>query len=182
MNRAGRNEADLQAPQPQAGEQARVPRSHEDCGGAQDAQPPSEAGSRSDRRQDRREVVGSTSGRDETLPREARIRLGSEIRALLERGKRKRTRNLDVFFAASPVSRSRVGIVVPKHGHRIVERNRLKRRLREVLRRDGLQLLETGGQPMDVLIRSRRSAYDAGFTALREEVVQAVEGVCSRGS
>lgn len=182
MNRAGRNEADLQAPQPQAGEQARIPRSHEDGGGAKDAQSSSEAGPRADRRQDRREVVGATSGRDERFPREARIRLGSEIRALLERGKRKRTRNLDVFFSPSPVSHSRVGLVVPKHGHRIVDRNLLKRRLREVLRRETLHMLPENELSMDVLIRTRRSAYDIEYAALREEVVQALEELCSPGS
>lgn len=182
MNRAGRNEADIQAPQPQAGEQARIPRSHEDRGGAQDAQPPSEAGSGADRRQDRRQVVGASSGRDEALPREARIRLGSEIRALLERGKRKRTRSLDVFFSASPVSHSRVGLVVPKHGHRIVQRNLLKRRLREILRREVLRGLRQRELSLDVLIRTRRVAYDLDFLELRDEVLRAVEEVCSQSS
>jgi len=182
MNRAGRNEADIQAPQPQAGEQARIPRSHEDSRRAQDAQPASETGAGIAGRPDRREVVGATSGRGATFPREARIRLGSEIRALLERGKRERTRNLDVFFSASPVSHSRVGLVVPKHGHRIVDRNLLKRRLREVLRRDTLPRLRERELSLDVLIRTRRSAYELDFAALVQEVVQAVEAVCSEGS
>lgn len=182
MNRAGRDETDIQAPQSQAGEQARIPRSHEDRGGAQGAQSPSEAWARSDRRQDRREIVGATSGRAEAFPREARIRLGSEIRALLERGKRKRTRNLDVFFGASPVSHSRVGLVVPKHGQRVVDRNLLKRRLREILRREAFRLLPQGERSMDVLIRARRSAYAIGFAGLRDEVIRVVEDVCSPGS
>lgn len=181
MNRAGRNEADIQAPQPQAGEQARIPRSHEDRRGAQDAQSPSQAWARPDRRRDRREIVGATSGRAEAFPREARIRLGSEIRALLERGKRKRTRSLDVFFGASPVSHSRVGLVVPKHGQRVVDRNLLKRRLREILRREVLRLLPEGERSVDLLIRARRSAYEVGFAGLRDELVGTVEDECSPG-
>jgi ribonuclease P protein component len=72
--------------------------------------------------------------------------------------------------------------VVPKHGHRIVDRNLLKRRLREVLRRDTLPRLRERELSLDVLIRTRRSAYELDFAALVQEVVQAVEAVCSEGS
>lgn len=179
MNRAGRNEADIQAPQSEAGEQARVSLSHEDEGGTQDAQPSSQARQGASRRQDRPEVADHRTGRVERLPREARIRLGSEIRELLERGKRKRTRSLDVFFAASPASRSRLGVIVPKHGHRIVDRNVVKRRLREIGRRRVLPALDAAGVAADVLVRARRSAYDTDFAGLEREVMEAVEDLWS---
>jgi ribonuclease P protein component len=98
----------------------------------------------------------------------------------LERGKRKRTVNLDVFFSASPASRSRLGVIVPKHGHRIVERNRLKRWLREIGRRRILPDLAVRGVEGDVLLRARRPAYDADFDLLAREVREAVEGLCSQ--
>jgi len=75
-----------------------------------------------------------------------------------------------------------VGLVVPKHGHRIVDRNLLKRRLREILRRETLHLLPEDELSMDVLIRTRRSAYDVDYAALREEVVQTLEELCSPAS
>jgi ribonuclease P protein component len=59
-----------------------------------------------------------------------------------------------------------VGIVVPKHGKDAVERNRLKRRLRELVR--GELLARLGAT--DVLIRARPEAYRATFGALREDV------------
>lgn len=180
MNRAGGNEADIQAPQSQAGEQTRVPLSHEDGRGSQDAQPSAEAWSGAARGQDRQQVDRGAERRVERLPRGARIRLGAEIRALLERGKRKRTRNLDVFFAASPASHSRLGVIVPKHGHTIVERNRVKRRLREIGRRGILPDLDGAGRRADVLIRARRGAYDETFGGLETEVRKAVEDLCSR--
>ena len=120
--------------------------------------------------------------RGERLPREARIRLGSEIRGLLERGKRKRTAHIDVFFAASPASRSRLGLIVPKHGHTIVERNRLKRRLREIGRRRALPELDAAGVHVDVLIRAGRRGYEASFEELSDEVTEAVEELCSQES
>jgi ribonuclease P protein component len=182
MNWAGSNEADIQAPQPQAGEQARVPQSHEDGGRPQGPQPSETAGSGPDRGEGRRQVVGESAERVERLPRGARIRLGSEIRDLLERGKRKRTANLDVYFAASPASRSRLGLIVPKHGQNIVERNRLKRRLREIGRRQVLPILDGSGVRADVLIRARGAAYRADFERLAREVKEAVEGLCSADS
>ena len=180
MNWAGRNEADIQAAQPQAGEQARVPGPDEDGRRSQDAQPPSQARPFAAGRSDRRQVGSAGRVRAEAFPRSARIRLGSEIRALLERGKRERTKHLDVFFAASPVLFSRLGVIVPKHGHEIVERNRVKRRLREIGRRRGLRVLDAEAGPTDLLLRARPGAYGVKHSVLEEELMTAVEAWCCR--
>ncbi|MEQ9398488.1 MAG: ribonuclease P protein component [Longimicrobiales bacterium] len=118
----------------------------------------------------------------ERLPRSVRIRRTQEIRALLQRGKRKRTPTVDVFFAPSPVSRSRLGLIVGKLGHDIVERNRVKRRLREIGRRRVLPGLDGAGCFADVLIRARHPAYGAGFEELARDVGEAVEALCSEAS
>jgi ribonuclease P protein component len=99
---------------------------------------------------------------------------------LLERGKRERTANLDVFYAASPALHSRLGVVVPKVGNRIVDRNRLKRRLREIGRREVLPGLDARGAALDILIRVKRGAYGLDFERLKQEVTRAVEALCSR--
>ena len=127
---------------------------------------------------------GEEQGKDGSgfrLPRAARITASDEIRALFRRGKRKRTRHLDVFVSASPVSRSRLGLVVPKHKRRIVERNRVKRRLREIGRTEVLPRLAASGRVLDVLVRARPEAYGADFASLREELIEVTEGLCSRG-
>lgn len=85
---------------------------------------------------------------------------------------------MDVFFAASPVSHSRLGLVVPKHGHKIVRRNLVKRRLREIGRRHTLPALDARGCPADVLLRAKRSAYDVDFAVLQAEVDTALEAWC----
>lgn len=182
MNWAGSNEADIQAAQSQARKQARIPCPHEDRRWSQDSQPAPESRSYAARGQDRRQVVDTISSRGEGLRREARIRLGSEIRGLLERGERKRTKNLDVFFTASPVSHSRLGLIVPKHGHRIVDRNLVKRRLRDIGRKVALPHFDLAGVHLDVILRARRSAYGADFGTLEGEVTTVVEGLCSRSS
>jgi ribonuclease P protein component len=66
---------------------------------------------------------------------------------------------------------------VPKHGRKIVERNQLKRRLREIGRRRVLPTLAARGSALDVLFRARRGAYELDFDALAGEVSEAVEGM-----
>jgi len=126
----------------------------------------------------------------EGFGRAVRITGSEEIRDLLRRGKRRKTRHLDVFVSASPVPHSRMGIIVPRPrkktsptGSRVraaaVQRNRLKRRLREIGRTVLLPLLESGEQRADVLLRARPEAYVASFGELREELSEVAEWICS---
>jgi ribonuclease P protein component len=88
-------------------------------------------------------------------------------------------RHLDAFVSASPFARPRWGVVVPKHKHTIVERNRVKRRLREIGRTEVLPRLTTAERPLDVLVRARPEAYDASFAELRDDLVRLTEELCS---
>jgi len=81
-------------------------------------------------------------------------------------GKRFRTEHLDVRTVASPLRYPRVGLVVPKYGRTSVERNRLKRRLREIVRQELLPHLPR----VDLTVRVRREAYDASFAGLRVQL------------
>ncbi len=74
---------------------------------------------------------------------------------------------------------ARVGFVVPKLGRGTVARNRLKRRLREIGRRRVLHRLREAGVDADVLVRSKRSAYQATYDQLEDAVMGAVEAICS---
>lgn len=72
--------------------------------------------------------------------------------------------------------------MVPRHKHAVVERNRLKRRLREILRQQVLPRLDEAGLAVDVLVRARREAYDATFATLERELIDWTERRCSRES
>ncbi len=113
------------------------------------------------------------------LPPSSRVTRARDIRALLRTGKRKKTSHLDVFFLSSEGTRARLGLVVPKHRRRVVDRNRLKRRLREVGRRELLPRLARVGQGGDLLIRARREAYGASYQQFRRELTQVAEEICS---
>jgi ribonuclease P protein component len=114
------------------------------------------------------------------LPRERRITHGAEIRDILRRGKRSGTAHLDVFDSPSPVAHPRVGVIVPRHRHAIVERNVVKRRLREVLRREVLPRLIAADVASDILVRAKRDAYGVAYGELRDELVRWTERRCSR--
>jgi ribonuclease P protein component len=121
-----------------------------------------------------------TEGRRNRLPRARRITSSNEIRALFQRGKRSRTSHLDVFDSTSPFAYPRVGVIVPKHRRNSVERNKLKRRLREVLRLQVLPRLADRTANVDFLVRARREAYNASFEQLNDELVDYVEKTWSR--
>jgi len=180
------HDADVQSPEPQAEEQARVPGPHADQGGPEYHQPASPEGPTA-LGGDRRLEVGSLEmARPEAgapgslrLPPSCRITRTRDIHALLRKGKRKKTSHLDVFFLSSEGSEPRVGWVVPKHRHRVVDRNKLKRRLREVSRRELLPRLREGGSSVDLLIRARREAYGVSYQQLRKELAELVGELCS---
>jgi ribonuclease P protein component len=76
------------------------------------------------------------------------------------------TEHLEARASASLLLHPRVGVVVPKHSHNIVERNRVKRRLRELVR---IKLLP-GLQGLDVLVRAKPEAYESSFAQLAGEI------------
>ena len=76
---------------------------------------------------------------------------------------------MDVRAIASLRACARVGVVVPRYKHSAVARNRLKRRLRELVRLEWLPMLP----PMDVVVRVIPPAYERDFDGLRSEMRQA---------
>ena len=89
-----------------------------------------------------------------------------ELRLVLHDGKRIRTEHLELRVVASLLHHPRIGFVVPKHGRSIVERNRLKRRLREIVRLNVLRRIPS----VDMIVRARPEAYSASFTSLEREL------------
>lgn len=181
--------ADLPAAQPQAEEQARIPRAHGHQGRPRGPEPAAPARPEASGRDSRDEVATGGTGAvaagapdGQRFPRTRRLTRGAEIREVMRRGKRSGTSYLDVFDFASPLSHPRVGIVVPRYGHGTVERNLLKRRLREIARRDLLPVLERRRLNIDIILRAKRQAYEALHAELRLGLVEVLERRWLRGS
>jgi ribonuclease P protein component len=172
--RAGSDEANLPAAQAQAPGEAWLSRAHEDGGWPQDPRPPARQGPEASYR-----LIGvfpqteiaAVAG----FPRERRIHRAAEIRAIMAQGRALDGLSLrmHVSLAPEPTSASRATVVVPRFRKTAVERNRLKRRLRELVR---LHLLEAnrlhGGL---FVLRARAAAYERTFAELQAELLQLME-------
>ena len=174
------HETDIQTTESQEKEHPRIPRANEHSGRPQDAVEAAQEGAAQAGRGGRLEVDGAATAEpgpptEVCLPPVRRIRRSREIRGLLRRGKRRRTSELDVFLAASATSCARFGAIVPKHRHSIVDRNRLRRRLREIGRVEVLPRLDTHSRDLDFLVRARREAYHVSFQQLRNQLVKLTE-------
>jgi len=85
-------------------------------------------------------------------------------------GRRLRTEHLDVRANDSLLSYARAAVIVGKHGHTIVERNQLRRRLRELVRLKILSAMKAN----DIIVRVFPSAYDSSFNQLSNEIDEVV--------
>jgi ribonuclease P protein component len=86
---------------------------------------------------------------------------------VLAAGRRRRTAHLDVTWAAHEAGHPRLGLIVPRYQSTAVARNCLRRRIREIWRRE----IQQRCGAVDVVVRARREAYQAGFRELEAELV-----------
>jgi len=96
------------------------------------------------------------------FPPSRRLTSETDLETVRRTGKRMQTERLEARASASLLLHPRAGVVVPKHRHKIIDRNRIKRRLRELVR---IELLP-GLQGIDVLIRAKPAAYESTFAQL----------------
>lgn len=84
-----------------------------------------------------------------------------------------RAPHLDVAWRPNPLNHPRTGLVVPRYQFTAPARNRLRRRLKEILRRHVLSSLGA----VDLVVRAKRSAYAAPFAVLRAELAQSTSRI-----
>ncbi|WP_430591818.1 ribonuclease P protein component [Humidisolicoccus flavus] len=100
------------------------------------------------------------------LPTANRVKAGEDFRRITRTGRRVRTPFAIVSIATPGTSESRFGFVVSKKVGNAVVRNRLRRRLSEIVRAE-LPL----GDPHDVVVRVLPAGADADFDTLKSVVV-----------
>ena len=154
------NEKDVSAAESAARKQARISDSEEHPLGPCGLEPPAQQGPQEP------DGVGALQARralrPEGLPRSWRLTRGPDLSAVQRDGRRRRTPRLDISWRGNAAGHPRFGIVVPRYGQSAVARNRLRRRLREIMRR---RVLSTAGA-VDVVVRPRAVAYRSTFGEL----------------
>jgi ribonuclease P protein component len=109
----------------------------------------------------------------EGLPRGERLRKRAGFQAVQGKGRKLHTDSFLVFVLPQKLPRvTRLGITVSKKVGGSVERNRVKRLVREAFRRRKALF----PQGLDLVFVAKRSAVEAEF----DQVVREIEKLCSR--
>ena len=125
-----------------------------------------------------------------SFPRAARLLKHSDFDRVYKQGRRHFSAHLTVFYLRQaegaspedglPEKGSRVGLTVGRALGGAVERNRIKRRLREAVRQRRALLQRAGARSVDVVINPKKSVLTEKFSVLLEEVGQALDVIAKK--
>lgn len=110
------------------------------------------------------------------FPAGLRLRKRADFDQVYKRGERHSSANMTVIFLAAAGSGSRVGFTAGQALGGAVVRNRIRRRLREAVRRHWRELKA----PADVVFHPRKSALHAEFSQLEAEVTRAFAAISKK--
>ena len=123
-----------------------------------------------------------------SFPRAARLLKHSDFDRVYKQGRRHFSSHMTVFYlrqaagaspeGALPEKGSRVGFTVGRVLGGAVERNRIKRRLREAVRQRRSVL--TGACSVDVVINPKKSVLTLEFAVVLEEVGRALDAIAKK--
>ena len=156
----------IPAEQQTAGKSPRLPSAHEN--------PRRPAGAESQTRQGSQACCGRALLaslialiRKNSFPKIFKLRNASEFQAVYKRGAKKISRSFVVFMLSNGLDHSRFGCTTPRKLGTANERNRIKRRVREIVRtsRDRIPF------GFDVVVNPRRSVYEREYGELRSELL-----------
>jgi len=102
------------------------------------------------------------------FPREARLLRRAEFDAVYREGRRRAGRHFTVFVRPNGLDRSRFGSSVKRQLGTAVVRNRIRRRIREIVRLHRAEI----PPGWDAVIHPRPAVATANFAALETELVQ----------
>jgi ribonuclease P protein component len=109
----------------------------------------------------------------QTLRKYEIIRKRKEIENLLKKGNRIQTENLILRFL--PAGQKRVAFLVAKEIKTAVKRNLIRRRLKEIYRRNK----ETFTEGYEYIIQARPNAINKNYWQLQEELLSLAKGVAT---
>ena len=102
------------------------------------------------------------------FPRDCRLVRRAEYDAVYKAGRRKSSREFTIFLRPNGLNVSRFGWSIKKALGTAVGRNRIRRRLREILRLHRQEI----ASGWDIVIHPRSSALTAEFSKLTEDLIK----------
>jgi ribonuclease P protein component len=117
-------------------------------------------------------MSGNVSAASSRFPKSKRLLKHADFQRVYQNGRRQFTGNMTVFFLrrqseGAPADGPRVGLTVGKVLGGAVERNRIKRRMREAVR-----LTPPCEGPVDIVFNPRKSVLTLPFEQLVSEVAR----------
>jgi len=111
-----------------------------------------------------------------TFPRAARLLKHADFERVYKQGRRHFSSHMTVFYLRQPEGNARTGFTVGRVLGGAVERNRIKRRLREAVRQHRSILKGA----VDVVINPKKSVLKVEFPILLEEINRAFETIARK--
>jgi ribonuclease P protein component len=112
-----------------------------------------------------------------------RLRKHADYQRVYQASRKQFSKQMSFFVATRPADSHfteptpRIGLTVGKVMGKAVDRNRIKRRMREAVRRNLNELTA----PVDVILHPRRSVIDLDFATLDREVAQVFRTIQKQG-
>ena len=116
-------------------------------------------------------MPGPAGKKSMTFPREARLVRRGEFDALYRAGRRRSSSHFTVFLRANELPESRFGVSIKKALGGAVVRNRMRRRLREIVRCRRSEI----PAGWDIVIHPKSAVDKAPFAELAEELLRLLE-------
>ena len=111
----------------------------------------------------------------ETFTPQERITKKKDFIFLYKKGNRYRGRYFNLIYLSNDLNFSRMAVVVSKKVGGAVERNRIKRRLRTLFRRNKHILLN----PLDIILIVKKEIQGASWQSLEEEYLRSVNAIAT---
>ncbi|MGD8535447.1 MAG: ribonuclease P protein component [Candidatus Aminicenantes bacterium] len=115
---------------------------------------------------------------NETFSPPERIRKNKDFLHLYKKGKRYRGKYFNFVYLSSASSFSRMAVVVSKKVGNAVKRNKIKRWIRTLFRRNK-NLLKI---PLDIIIIVKKEILEASWLMLQEDYLAAIKSISENSS
>lgn len=113
------------------------------------------------------------SSRLEAFPQSLRVTSSADFARAKKIGRRIGTRDLQIVIAPNNLNIARLGLVVPKTvDKRAAVRNKIKRRLRDIFRRNK----SVWREGFDIIVIARKNTANLAFAELKEQFLKAFSG------
>lgn len=114
----------------------------------------------------------------ETFSPEERIRKKKDFLLLYKKGRRYRGKYFNLIYLSSDRGLSRMATVVSRKVGNSVDRNKIKRHMRELFRRNK----DLFKDPVDMVIIPKKDILDLSWTSLQKEYLSAIASINQKHS